>query len=119
MYPTMQTLQKQLKKQYSQKSNSSKKQQKKSVLQALQTNIVKYIQATNNNKTQKNKSIETMQCKQKKKYSHHTIQKEIQPCSITNKIKSNTTRQTFKNNHKKSIIASITNKYCKIHTGNK
>ena len=30
--------------------------------------------------------------------------------STTNKITNNTTRQTFNNNHKKSIIACITNK---------
>ena len=46
---------------------------------ALEKKLARYIQTTNNNKTQK--SNQRKQHKQnQKQYSHHTIKKDIQQC---------------------------------------
>ncbi|MEC8684120.1 MAG: hypothetical protein VXX80_10615, partial [Bacteroidota bacterium] len=58
----------------------------------------------------KNKSMKTLQTKQKKHHPQYHSKKTSNHASITNKIKSNTTRQTFNNNHTKSSISCITNK---------
>ena len=52
MHPTMQTLQTQLQNNIHKKT-IHQKTTKKPALQALQTNLAKYIQVTNNNTTQK------------------------------------------------------------------